>query len=193
MSLNIAGQHYLIVHGYRGAPSAHWFPWLAEALRQDRATVSVPAMPDPLAPDPDAWAQTLEQTLPVMDSRTTLIGHSLGCITVLRHLQRVGTTIGAYVLVSGFDRALPGLPELEAFTAAPIDHGRLRAQAPQRASIMSDNDTIVDPAASRDLATHLQTEIREIRGGGHFLDREGFTQLSPLLDLLRKFREQTST
>ncbi|MGU7775517.1 RBBP9/YdeN family alpha/beta hydrolase [Burkholderia sp. MR1-5-21] len=170
------GKHVVIVHGYTGSPSANWFPWLAEALRDDGAQVSVPQMPDSLQPDPINWASTLLKTLPIAGENTILVGHSLGCITVLRHLLALpaGTCVGGIVLVSGFDRAVSTLPELRAFTNAPLDYAEIRRRSKKIISLFSDNDSIVEPVASIELSTNLQAESQVIRGGGHFLDCEGF-------------------
>lgn len=181
------GKRVIIVHGYTASPAANWFPWLRETLAAEGAEVLLPAMPDSQAPQPLAWAQTLAQLLPQADTSTLLVGHSLGCIALLHHLQSMpsGTRVGGYVLVSGFDCGLSTLPELAAFTANPLDYAVLRQRAAHRASIMSTDDAIVAPQVSRQLAAALETRIVEISGGGHFLDREGYTRLPPVYEALR--------
>jgi predicted alpha/beta hydrolase family esterase len=181
-----AGKHVLIVHGYTASPAANWFPWLAETLRAEGARVDVPAMPAPDEPTPRAWAETLRALVPAADANTLLVGHSLGCISVLRHLLTLpaGTRIGGLLLVSGFDRPLSTLPTLRAFTDAPLDHAEVIRRAPRIASIYSDNDTIVTPAASRDRSASLRGADEIVAGAGHFLDREGFTRLPRALAAL---------
>ncbi|WP_342316931.1 alpha/beta fold hydrolase [Lysobacter sp. FW306-1B-D06B] len=184
-----AGKHVVIVHGYTASPAANWFPWLADTLVAAGARVDVPAMPAPLAPEPTAWTAALRAVAPIVDNDTFLVGHSLGCIAVLRHLLALPerTQAGGIVLVSGFERTLDTLPELSAFTDSPLDHLQVRRRAGHRASIFSDNDTIVAPAASRDLAVALDTTVAMVAGGGHFLDRDGFTQLPQVLETLERF------
>lgn len=185
-SLTLAGKHVIVVHGYTASPQNHWFPWLADSLASQGAKVTIPAMPHPHAPEPAAWADALKQAAPGVDQTTFFVGHSLGCVAILRHLlaQPAGIRVGGYVLVSGFDRALTTLPTLDAFTTAPLDYAELRRRAIHRASVISADDVIVDPQASRALAEALDTQTIEIAEAGHFLDREGFTQLPPVLDLL---------
>lgn len=182
------GKHVVIVHGYTASPAANWFPWLADTLAAAGARVDVPAMPDPMTPEPIAWAAALHAVAPSVDNNTFLVGHSLGCIAVLRHLLALpaDSCAGGIVLVSGFDRTLETLPELSAFTAGEIDHTEVRRRTLGRASIFSDNDFIVSPAASRDLAASLDTTVEVVQDGGHFLDREGFTRLPQAMDALSR-------
>ncbi|KFL87546.1 hypothetical protein AmDm5_2962 [Acetobacter malorum] len=176
----------MIVHGYLASPDAHWFPWLKEQLEQRGATVTVPALPSSQAPEPAAWAEALDTLLPHLNTQTVLIGHSLGCVTLLRHLMSrpKDETVGGYVLVSGFDKHLQTLPELDAFTASPLDYEDLQRRSAFRASVFSDNDQIVDPRQSQALAASLHTTTLEVPGGGHFLGREGYEQFPQLLDFL---------
>ncbi|RQS66480.1 serine hydrolase family protein [Burkholderia sp. Bp8963] len=172
------GKHIVIVHGYTASPDANWFPWLAEVLRAEGARVSIPAMPDSLNPDPVKWASTLQQSLPAADTDTILVGHSLGCIAVLRHLLSLPahTQARGVLLVSGFDRTVSTLPELRSFTDAPLDHAEICRRAQKIISLFSDNDSIVEPAASIELSRNLNAEQEVVSGGGHFLEHEGFEQ-----------------
>lgn len=172
------GKHIVVVHCYTASPDVNWFPWLAKVLRAQGARVSIPAMPDSFNPDPIKWALALQQSLPAVDTNTILIGHSLGCITALRHLLSLPahTLAGGVLLVSGFDRAVSTLPELHAFTDAPLDHAEVCRRTQKIISLFSDNDSIVEPKASIELSRHLKAEQQVVSGGGHFLDREGFVQ-----------------
>lgn len=177
-------EQYVIIHGYTANPRANWFPWLATELKTMGAVVTVPAMPSPFEPKLEEWLATMKATVSPLKGNVTLIGHSLGCITILRYLMSCPETetIAGYVLVSGFDRTLS---TLSSFTEGTLDYEALRNRSPFRISIFSDNDSIVDPKVSRDLAMSLHTEDIEIRSGGHFLDKEGFTQFPALLRALQ--------
>ncbi|AOM39455.1 RBBP9/YdeN family alpha/beta hydrolase [Xenorhabdus hominickii] len=183
-----SGKKIIIVHGYTASPSSNWFPWLKAILTEQGADVIVPTMPESLAPKPEAWANMLMDIVPTVDENTIIIGHSLGCITVLRHLEAIRSTsfhIGGYILVSEYDSPQPTLPELDDFTVGPLNYAFLRELTEHRISIISLNDEIVSPQSSQALADALQTKIINIDNGGHFLDREGFTQLLPVYDALK--------
>ncbi|MDX7989325.1 serine hydrolase family protein [Xenorhabdus sp. 12] len=183
-----SGKKVIVIHGYTASPASHWFPWLKEVLTEQGAEVKIPELPESSAPNPDAWAKTFMDIASDIDENTIIIGHSLGCITTLRHLEAIRTEalrIGGYIWVAGCGSAQETLPELDAFfTNEPLDYIYLRGLTENRVSIISANDEIVSPQSSYDLAHALQTEIITIDNGGHFLDRDGFTRLLPVYDAL---------
>ncbi|KLU14296.1 MULTISPECIES: RBBP9/YdeN family alpha/beta hydrolase [Xenorhabdus] len=182
-----SGKKIIIVHGYTASPSSHWFPWLKEKLIEQGAEVIIPTMPDTSSPKPEVWAKMLMDIVPEADKDSVFVGHSLGCITLLRHLASMRSQhlcIGGYILVSGFDVPQMTLPELDSFTVEPLDYAFLREVTKYRFSLISSNDEIISPQFSQALAHSLQTEVINIANGGHFLDRDGFNRLLPVYDIL---------
>lgn len=168
-----------IIHGYTASPQANWFPWLAARLEEQGIQTRVLAMPDPHTPDPATWDAHLAASIGEADGHTLLVGHSLGCISALRYLHQHPplNDLGGLLLVSGFDEPLDTLPELTPFVAQPLPLAHIRARLPRCALIASTDDTIVPPPSSHALAQRLQAPLHQIAQGGHFLDREGFTEL----------------
>ena len=170
------GNTVYIVHGYMASPTDHWFEWLAGKIEAAGGTATILAMPDSDAPDPQAWVATLERDVVPLDASVFVVAHSLGCIATLRFLSRhPEARIGGLIAVSGFDRLLPTLPELDAFlTPRGYEPRRIGTIAPQRAVITADDDTIVPADLSRDLAAALDAELHVLPEGGHFLGSDGF-------------------
>jgi uncharacterized protein len=168
-----------IIHGYTASPQANWFPWLATRLEEQDVQVTVLAMPAPHAPAPAAWDAHLLEGIGEADSNTILVGHSLGCIAALRYLHKLPATqsVGGLLLVSGFDEPLATLPELTPFVAQPLPLANIRARLLHCALIASCDDAIVPQPYSARLAQRLQAPLHLLKQGGHFLDREGFTEL----------------
>lgn len=178
------GMKVYIVHGYAASPADHWFRWLERELEHRGAEVSIVDLPDAQAPDPVAWQQALAVQLGALDEDTYFVAHSLGGITLLRYLESLPgqARIGGYVLVSGFNQALPSLPQLERFLKPDIDYARLTAMAGQRVVIAARDDDIVPFASSRALATALDARFVPVARGGHFLARDGFDEFPLLLE-----------
>ncbi len=141
-------------------------------------------MPDPLSPDPQRWQQHLLDAQIELDKDTVVIGHSLGCVTLLRYLASQQQQVGGYLLVSGFTEEQATLPELKAHTDISLDYANLKSLSDKRISIISSNDSIVSPQSSRTLATLLETEVITVENAGHFLDREGFSEFPLILKVL---------
>ncbi|MCO7051781.1 alpha/beta hydrolase [Proteus terrae] len=186
------GKRIFIIHGYTASPEDNWFPWLKEKLEALGCDVAVPTMPESNSPEPKRWQQQLTDANIKLDKDTILIGHSLGCITLLRFLSEQSSEnvkIGGYILVSGFDRKQDTLPELNSHIYEQLDYNKLIKISDKRVSVISSNDWVVDPQASKDLANRLQTEIIIEDNAGHFLDREGYTELPILLDIFKNMLE----
>ena len=179
----------IIVHGFMASPEDHWFPWLKERAEALGMAVVIPAMPDSAAPDDQRWQETLCQQVGEVDDETFFVGHSLGCITALRYLsQRPGEQrAGGIIMVSGFSEPVPVLPELDAFTAAPLDNLANLTAITHRAVIASLNDEIVAPEYSLRLSQQLNAPLYGLTDGGHFLDRDGFDTLPLTETLLKQF------
>lgn len=185
-------KHIIIIHGYTASPQSHWFPWLKKYLENQGAVVTIPAMPNSSDPDPVEWLQYLEQLSLPLDANTILIGHSLGCITGLRFLEKHRKEIdqiGGYILVSGFAETLETIPSLKGFTDYQLDDDALISITEHRASMISSNDEIVKPEYSVKLANRLQIQKLYVENAGHFLDRDGYTELADIFPVLEQMIE----
>ena len=165
-----------IVHGYMASPTDHWFEWLKAKVEGEGGTTRIVPMPDSMAPDAQAWLETLEREATTLDANTFFVAHSLGCIATLRFLSRHrDARIGGLIAISGFEQKLPNIPELDAFMAErDYDPATVREVAPQRTVIAAQNDEIVSADLSRDLAASLDAECIVLADGGHFLGSDGF-------------------
>ncbi|PWC06812.1 RBBP9/YdeN family alpha/beta hydrolase [Mycetocola zhujimingii] len=174
----------VVAHGYNAAPDRHWFPWLVEQFAP--GVVSVAALPNPTAPEPEPWVNALAATVGRVDDETILIGHSLGCITTLRYLERMPGPwrLRGLILVAGFVSPLPNLPQLDAFTTPPIDVHSLAGNIEHRHVFGSDNDTTVAPKFTAELARELAAPLTIVPGAGHFVDRLGCFSIPELLPVV---------
>lgn len=175
-----------IVHGYTASPQSHWFPWLKQQLETRDIHVEVLAMPDPHQPTPAAWDAAMDNLVRDHDERTFLLGHSLGCIAILRQLSRlpVSRRVGGILLVSGFDQPLHTLPELDPFMQPGYDPAHIMTLAPQRVVVASRDDAIVPYRYCHHLSEQLAAPLYSLEHGGHFLDRDGFLTLPLVHDRL---------
>ena len=91
-----------IVHGFEGNPHGNWFDWLAAQARACGVQAGALVMPNPGNPTVQSWQFTLDQHIGKPDENAFLVGHSLGCITLLHFLCRQQPErIGGLVLVWG--------------------------------------------------------------------------------------------
>jgi predicted alpha/beta hydrolase family esterase len=181
-----------IVHGYTAAPDRHWFPWLKTRMETlHGARVHIPAMPAPDTPCPKAWHNHLQNLIGTADEHTYIIGHSLGCATVLRYAAGLAadTKLGGIILVAGFNAPLPTIPALDSFMAEPANLQDVIEASPQRAVILSEDDTLVPPAFTADLATALGVAADIVPNGGHFRGDDGFRTFPLVYERLQRFMQ----
>jgi len=176
----------VIFHGYGATPEDHWFGWLADHLRRAGASVRIPALPDSAAPDPSRWAAATAEALGTPGPESIVIAHSLGCITVLRHLSSLSVPwrVGTLVLVAGFVDKLPALPVLDEFIGDGVNLAGIRDRIGSLLVMRSDDDPYVPTGHTDRLAHLLDTSPLIVPRAGHFLASDGVTSLPHLLDVV---------
>ncbi len=159
----------IIVHCWGGSPEYCWYPSVKKELEGKGFQVEVPAMPDTDKPNLHTWLPKLKETVGRADKDTFLIGHSAGCITILRYLESLpdGEEIGGAVLVAGFLDDL-GFAELKNFFETPIDFEKIKAKCKNFVAIMSDNDPYVPLDRAATLKEKLGAEVIIKHGMNHF-------------------------
>lgn len=90
----------LIVHGYSGHKRENWFPWLKEELNKSGWETIVPTMPGAGHPTLESWDDYLNQYNAKVSENSILIGHSIGCASVLHYLQGIGKKVDTVILVA---------------------------------------------------------------------------------------------
>lgn len=149
----------------------------------------MPAMPDTHHPRLEAWVQRLQEEVGTPDAECTLIGHSLGCITILRFLERLpeGAHVGAVILVAGFYEDLGDeYAEIRSFTDHPVNWDAVRSRCSQYTVIHSDDDAAVPVSFAQRLAENLGTPLQLYHGFGHFSGDDGITELPIVLDTISR-------
>jgi uncharacterized protein len=181
-----AVRRVVVVHGYDAAPDSHWFPWLRDRLAADGVRTVLAELPEPSYPEAGAWSDAVARAVGEVDEHTCLVGHSLGCITLLRHLAGLPRpwTLGGIVLVAGFAGRLESTPLLDDFLAGDVDLDAVRAGALRRLVLRSDDDPTVPAAATEELARRLGARLQVVPGAGHFCAADGVTRLPPVLETL---------
>ncbi len=157
-----------LIHGLRGSPNGGYLPWLKFNLEEQGYSVSSLAMPDPANPKMGAWVGKLSSAVGKPDRDCYFVGHSLGCITILRYLETLkkGEKVGGAVLVAGFSNDL-GYAELGSFFQKQIDWKGIISHCSNFVCLNSDNDDLV-PIEQADLFREkLGAEI-VVKQLGHF-------------------------
>ena len=167
-----------LIHGWEGTPEEGWRPWLKKELLSAGFSVIVPAMPDTNHPKMEAWVPFLAKQIGVPSENDYFVGHSLGCITILRYLETLkeGEKIGGAVLVAGFTDSL-GYQELAGFFQTPINWSKIKSHCDRFVAIMSDDDPYVPLRHGNIFQQQLAAKLTVERNKKHFSGDDGINVL----------------
>ncbi len=178
-----------LIHGWGGKADGGWRPWLKRELEARGYVVESLDMPDTDNPRIETWVPFLAAAVGVPDEETVLVGHSIGCQTILRYMATLpeGQHIGVAYLVGGWFSKRTNYDNEEELRISkpwretPIDFERVRRAAKEIVAIFSDNDPYVP--------LENEVAIRETFGAktiilekmGHLGEDDGVTELPILL------------
>ena len=175
-----------IIHGWGANSNEDWFPWLKKELKNKGFDVYVPDMPNTETPILEEWVSYLSRQIGTLDEQTYLVGHSIGCQTILRYLETIPEKCGGVVFVAGWFR-LKNLETKEEEIIAkpweetPINFDKIKTKA-KFVVILSDNDEVVDISNADVFEKKLGAEVIIQKGKGHFNKSDGVTKVPIVLE-----------
>jgi uncharacterized protein len=182
----------ILVHGWDGNPNNCWFPWLREELLKLGYEVTIPCMPHPEKPTIKDWVAQLASAADGINKESILIGHSIGCQTILRFLEQSNKKIKATFLVAPFfELDLTDETEEEEAIAkpwkeTPIDFIKVKESCPYFYSMFSDDDPYI-PLNNVDLfKERINSETLVLHNRAHF---EIYKDLPELLEAIQKLNK----
>jgi predicted alpha/beta hydrolase family esterase len=184
-----------IVHGWSGFPNEGWFPWLSNELKNLGCDVFVLSMPHPNEPTIDDWVEFLRKNVGIVDRNTYLVGHSIGCQTILRYLEGSGKSekVGGVVLVAGWVHLLPLALEEEGslsiakeWLKTPLDWNAIKSHSVSFSYIASSDDYFVPLSDCDIFKEKLGAKVLVVEKGGHFSGSDNIVMLPEALSELKR-------
>lgn len=176
-----------VLHGYSASIDDHWFLDLKHQIEDEHTTVTLIPFPDSENPDVNAWQKVLDQQVPKVDENTYFVAHSLGVITLLHFLQRHDyQKIGGMILVSGFSGPISDFSPLDAYITKSKVNTDYFKDIKKKLVYLSDNDDLVPPKLTIELAKEIDAPYITVPNGGHFLGREGYTSFPQVVNSLKE-------
>lgn len=180
-----------LVHGWEGNPEEGWFPWLKTKLKQKDFEVIVPLMPDPKKPTVQVWVPFLKKLVGKVTQDDFFVGHSLGCITILRLFESLPAEekAGGTVLVAGFGADLNYFNydhQLASFFNATVNWAKIKSSCPKFIAIHSSNDPYVSLENSELFKQMLNAKTLVAPDMKHFSGDDGIKNLPIVYDSILK-------
>ena len=186
-----------IIHGWTGKPNEHWLPWLKHELQQKGFEVHVPEMPETDNPKIDLWIPYLKEQTNKADENTYFVGHSIGCLAILKYLEKYSEKIGGAILVAPWVTLNPesfAAPEdkevADSWTSDGFDWVKLKSLCPNFTALFSKDDPDVpfddnEPVFRKQLGAKIIVE----KDKGHFTADRGVNELPVVLEELLKMAQ----
>src|SRR4030043_572120 len=165
-----------LIHGWGGTGSGGWFDWLKQELPKKGFIVQSFDMPNTDEPKIEEWVGHLEKEIPLeeIDEETYFIGHSVGCQTIIRFLEKLHKTkrIGGCAFVAGWFDLINLEPE-EVEIAHPwinseIHFERVLEHCNKFLALFSTNDPYVHLNEVEKFKDKLGAKIIIKKNMGHF-------------------------
>ena len=181
----------IIVHGWASSPHRGWINWLADELKNRGYEVVAPAMPKPRQPDMADWLKAIQEAAAGSQS-LIVVGHSMGTYALLEFIRILSATVKVKqaIFVAGFyvnetDTYWPG------HFVTDKDFVQIRRRIKQSTVIYSNDDRVVVPNRSRELAKQLKAEMILELNRRHFSNLKLKT-LPIVLEVIEENSRQTS-
>lgn len=158
----------VIVYGYDGSGPGHWQRWIEDELKRSGAPVLFPDLPEPTAPQKDAWVAMLADILArAHGDPVTFVAHSLGCWAIDHLLvERGAAGVHAALLVAPPSPFLMFEP-VETFFPPPRRAAAWASIAHRTLVVGSDNDEFTSPEEFEEIALTIGVRCQIIPGAGH--------------------------
>lgn len=181
-----------LIHGWGGGPESEtWFPWLRKELEKRHFYIEIPEMPNTNYPKIDIWIKKLNQIIKP-DKNTYLIGHSIGCQTILRYLEKLpkNAKIGGAIFVAGWFSLLESAYEkaeekeiAKPWIKTPINFEKIKKHTNNFLAIFSNDDPYIPLSDSELFTEELNAKIVIKHNEKHFNETK---KINEIIDFIEK-------
>jgi len=162
----------VLVHGWGG--NSDYFKDLINKLKGKNIEVKTFNMPDIDNPQIEEWVGFLQEKIKDVDEETYFIGHSIGCQTIMRFLEKLDKTVAGCIFIAGWINLI-GLgddekPIAKPWLETPIDFYKVKNNVNKIVAIFSDDDPFVPLSDKNIFEDKLNAKTIVLHGKGHIDD-----------------------
>lgn len=167
----------VVVHGWGGNSKSDFHMWLKEELEKKEYLVIAEDFPNTDEPVISEWVGKLQEICSDCDETTLLIGHSIGCQTILRFLEKSDKKFGKVILVAPWMHLDENTIKEEGeeveeiakpWMETPIDFEKVKQNALGFMCIFSDDDPYVPLSDEKLFKDKLNAKTIVLEKKGHF-------------------------
>lgn len=170
-----------MIHGWEGSSQDNWFPWLKREFEKHHLKVEVFDMPNTNEPRISDWVKHLEDKIGDVDEDTYFIGHSIGCQTIIRFLEKLHKhkKVGGCIFVAGWFNLTKEAFEdeedkmlMNPWMTTHVDFSRVLDHCNNFLAIFSENDPYVPVGEAKIFEEKLGAKTITTKDRGHFTNEE---------------------
>lgn len=181
-----------IVHCWDGTKDDGWYPWLDKKISNIDNEVIRFNMPDTSNPKIEKWVSELNKQVISLNEHTYFVGHSIGCQTIMRYLEKQNVKkIGGILFVAPWLDLLPdAVSDEESYNTArpwlntPIDFEKIKNITNNITCIFSDNDYFVSLEQEKIFKELLNSKTVVVKNKGHISAEDGVENFDEIYDEL---------
>ena len=185
-------KHAVIVHGWYGSPNEKPMAWLKHELEEAGLQVDSPDMPHPDVPTIDDWINKLK-SITIKPSETVLIGHSIGCQTILRYIEneKRGKFAGVVLVAPWLGLKKGSMSEkehkiAESWEKTPINFSQIRDKSKFFELFYSVSDDFVSVDDVLKIKRELNAGAVNLGEKGHLSEDDSIFQWPEVLEVIEK-------
>lgn len=183
-----------LIHCWDGTKDDGWYPWLDKKISDSDNQFIRLNMPDSANPRIEKWVGELEKQIDEIDEHTYFVGHSIGCQTILRYLEKQNVEkIGGILFVAPWlDLLSEAVGDQESFETArpwletPIDFDAIKKMTDDIVCIFSDDDYFVSLDQAKEFQKLLNAKIIVVHKKGHISADDNINELDEIYEALTK-------
>ena len=178
-----------IIHGWDFNSKMNWYPWLKKELEKKGFKVVAPEMPNTSEPEISSWVSHLKKVVGNLNEDTYFIGHSIGCQTILRFLEKEDYSgkIGKIIFIAGWFK-LDNLEDEEVKEIAdpwintPINFNKVKEKISNLTVFLSSNEPYNYVKENKMIFEEkLKAKVIILNNKGHFTEEDGVEELPEVL------------
>lgn len=187
-------KYIFINHGFMGSNIENWFPWLKSKIDDNNNQVVIPQYPI----DKDRhfysyWKNILDvyKAFNYINSESIMIGHSSGCMFMIKYLIEYNIKVSKLILVSGFNNYFSEDEDdfhREVNASFYVDDEsliKIKDLCDEVICIYGDNDPYIPQDVFGDFALKLNAKEVVIKDGGHLNKNAGYETFEEILEYLK--------
>ena len=142
-------------------------------------------MPNPSTPTRSIWVKHLLNHI-TPTKNTIFIAHSIGCMCLLRYLEKIDKKVGGAILVAPYTENEKKYKTISSFFYGELDKEKIKKNCKNIYTIYSSDDPYVSTWQCFKMKELLDTTYLILDKRGHFDAEDGIKEIPEILDILKK-------